>query len=94
MAEWFTPLQRFQAIVAWVVDDSTALEHVAAQVAEPGVALLVPEGAHAPTNLCRTEACGLYYRDGHEAAAMIAYLLEHPEERKHFARNVSRVFSA
>ena len=91
MAAWLTPAQLRSGCLIWVIDDTVPLEPVV-QLARHGSALLVPESAQKLATLCRTEACGLYYRDGHEAAAMLAYLIDNPEKRNVLGSNAAKLF--
>jgi glycosyltransferase involved in cell wall biosynthesis len=91
MAEWLTPVQLRSSLVLWVTDEAVSTESMA-QFAGHAAPLLVPESAHKLATLCRTHACGLYYRDAHEAAAMIAYLIDNPEQRNLLASSASKLF--
>jgi glycosyltransferase involved in cell wall biosynthesis len=93
MAAWLTAAQMRGGLLIWVVDDAVLLEPVV-ELARHGIALLVPEASQKLATLCRTEACGLYYRDGHEAAAMLAYLVDNPEQLNVLGRNASKLVGA
>ncbi len=94
MAEWLTPAQLLSSLVIWVTDDAVSANSIAQVAGLTGLAapLLVPESAHKLATLCRTQACGLYYRDAHEAAAMLAYLIDNPEQRNVLGSNASTLF--
>lgn len=86
MAEWLTEFQLQQASLAWVVDATATPENIT-KLAYSGLPLLVPEQNGNLLETCRKYQCGLYYRDADEAAACIAYMLTHEQDRADLAHN-------
>lgn len=74
MADWITEQQRKTASLIWIVDKQVSIRDIRGlfRLEKP---FLVPEQNEDLVYLCRKGDFGLYYRDEHEAAACISYLL-------------------
>jgi hypothetical protein len=81
MADWLTEAQTRLAYFLWVMGetDQWAVLALASKLAVP---LLVTESQELLAAQCRRRQCGLYFSEAHEAAACIAYLLSHRQERE------------
>ncbi len=81
MSEWLTAAQLRSALALWVVDDRADVEEALALAAAYGLPLIVPAASEGLTWACRAARCGLHYADADEAAAGVAYLLTHDQDR-------------
>jgi hypothetical protein len=86
MNEWLDPGQLREAVVFWVVDPHACLDIVATAM-EAGLPILVPAANARLANLCRTNRCGLSYRDMSEALQCLEYLLNEDGVRCRMAVN-------
>ncbi len=85
MSEWLTADQ-LDVAQALVVVDPTIEPDVAIELAAThALPLVVPAANEALTRACRTAQCGLYYADADEAAACLAYLCTHENDRRRLA---------
>lgn len=87
MVDWLTDAQIGSAAMLWVTGatDQRAALALAERFCLP---MLVPEGDALLAAECRQRNCGLYFADAHEAAACIAYLLDHEDDRRALGANV------
>ena len=86
MSEWLTDTQIAEARVLWVVDPSTEPGRALQMARRHALPLVVPQANDALAAACRAATCGLFYADAEEAAACIAHLLEHDDDRRTLAR--------
>jgi glycosyltransferase involved in cell wall biosynthesis len=81
MSEWLTPEQLSGAIALWVVDPAAPVAQTLDLAARHGLPLIVPAAHEGLARACRDAHCGLVYANAEEAAAGVAYLLDHERER-------------
>lgn len=91
MADWLTESQLQRASLAWAVDSAASPDEFA-KLARRRLPLLVPEGHANLLEACQKYNCGLYYRDADDAAACIAHILTHQQDRVALARNALVAF--
>lgn len=80
MSEWLTAGQLHTARALWVVDASAPIEETLDIAAVHGLPLIVPAANDILAETCRRARCGLYYEDADEAAASVAFVLDHEGE--------------
>lgn len=86
MSEWLTVGQMKSAQVLWVVDPTVIPDQAVSLAASLGLPIVAPAAGDALAAVCLDAGCGLTYTDADEAAACLAYLLDHDEDRVLLAR--------
>lgn len=94
-SDWLSKEDFANALVLWVVDDSTPREAIQSAF-DNAVPLLVPEANRSLQALCESTGGGLWYRTSDEAQACIQFLLENPpmrlalgEDARHYATRLA-----
>jgi glycosyltransferase involved in cell wall biosynthesis len=92
ISDWAGEEQIRKATLLWVVDSRTELSElkIAAHYKLP---IIVPENNADLTALCRSNNCGLYYGNIHEAVECLKYLTENEQPRTLMGQNSSRFYS-
>lgn len=92
MSDWLQDDQIKNGAVLWVVDSNIDKRFILTLL-KYGLPLLVPEKNLELTNLCKSNNCGLYYKDPYDAIAAIEFFLTNTIERIKIGTNAYKMHS-